>query len=273
MKRSSADQSGTMTARPSRGRRRRGIRAPAETRRPEPSMVSSRPARRLSRRPSRATSQMQAPLDPVEFADQRDGVAHQRLRVAVFAAPARRAARPPPAGRASAAGRSRRSCARRCRRGRRARPARRPRRARAPPRRASRRPARRAVIHPVLDRRGCRGCRARRGFPPRAPACGPRDGPGRAHSPGSARKSSGREAEDLLDLGADVAPAAVLTELGGVDDHRQAVEQIGRSHPPRRRGDRGTSRTRLPGQLGILCSVGHCGPYRQRSPALDRMTR
>ncbi len=33
------------------------------------------------------------------------------------------------------------------------------------------------------------------------------------------------EAEDLLDLGADVAPAPGLTELGGVDDDRQPVDQ------------------------------------------------
>ncbi len=32
-------------------------------------------------------------------------------------------------------------------------------------------------------------------------------------------------AEDLLDLGADVAPAAVLAELGGVDDRRQPLDQ------------------------------------------------
>ena len=34
----------------------------------------------------------------------------------------------------------------------------------------------------------------------------------------------GAVAEDLLDLGADVAPAALLAELGGVDDHRQPLD-------------------------------------------------
>jgi hypothetical protein len=36
----------------------------------------------------------------------------------------------------------------------------------------------------------------------------------------------GAVAEDLLDLGADVAPAAVLAQLGGVDDRREPLDQV-----------------------------------------------
>ena len=42
---------------------------------------------------------------------------------------------------------------------------------------------------------------------------------------GVALEFFGGVAEDLLDLGGDVAPAAVLAELGGVDDDRQALDQ------------------------------------------------
>src|SRR5262249_14104105 len=35
-----------------------------------------------------------------------------------------------------------------------------------------------------------------------------------------------RVAEDLLDLGADIAPASVLAQLGRVDDRRQALDQM-----------------------------------------------
>jgi hypothetical protein len=43
--------------------------------------------------------------------------------------------------------------------------------------------------------------------------------------PGVALEVLRGEAEDLLDLGGDVAPAPVLPQLGGVDDHRQALDQ------------------------------------------------
>jgi hypothetical protein len=42
--------------------------------------------------------------------------------------------------------------------------------------------------------------------------------------PRIAEELLGPVAEDLLDLGADVAPAALLAELGGVDDHRQPLD-------------------------------------------------
>ncbi len=64
VKRSSAAQSGTIVAAPeSRAAPAWESRA-AETRRPAPITWSSRPARRLRRRPSRPTSQMQALATP-----------------------------------------------------------------------------------------------------------------------------------------------------------------------------------------------------------------
>ena len=64
VKRSSTDQSGTITGTPASSAAPACDSRPAETRRPEPCTVSSRPARRLSRRPSRPTSQMQACSTP-----------------------------------------------------------------------------------------------------------------------------------------------------------------------------------------------------------------
>ena len=64
VKRSSLVQSGTITGTPASSAAPACDSRPAETRRPEPSTASSRPARRLRRRPSRPTSQMQARSTP-----------------------------------------------------------------------------------------------------------------------------------------------------------------------------------------------------------------
>ncbi len=80
------------------------------------------------------------------------------------------------------------------------------------------------------------------------------------------------EAEDLLDLGADVAPAPGLAELGGVDDHRQPVDQpAALVVTPAEAVEEGAEF--VLGPVWMSGCVGHCGPYRQRNPALDRMSR
>ena len=163
-------------------------------------------------------------LDPVEFADQRRprrASAPRGRRLCSARSPSRR---PPPAGRASAAGRSRRACARRCRRGRRARPGR--------PRSSASSTASSSIQTTSPSRVNIRYSTGRCLRLPSASWLSTSSArmrssgwSRRAQSPGSARNSSAREAEDLLDLGADVAPAPVLAQLGGVDDHRQAVDQ------------------------------------------------
>ena len=67
----------------SRAPSRRASRAPAETRRPAPSASPSSPARRLSRRPSRPTSQMQAFWTPSTSPISETAARHQRVGVAV----------------------------------------------------------------------------------------------------------------------------------------------------------------------------------------------
>ena len=82
-------------------------------------------------------------------------------------------------------------------------------------------PSRRA--HPVLDRRRLAAAEQRLVFDRQRPLAVV----GVQQPRPEARVGEellGAVAEDLLDLGADVAPAALLAELGGVDDHRQPLD-------------------------------------------------
>ena len=87
VKRCSADQSSTITCRPESSAAPAWESRAAETRRPPPITWSSSPARRLRRRPSRPTSQMQALCDALDLGDQRDRRPHQRVGVAVLQRP------------------------------------------------------------------------------------------------------------------------------------------------------------------------------------------
>ncbi len=196
----------------------------AETRRPAPTTWSSSPARRLRRRPSRPSSQMQALWTPSTSPISAGGGAHQRLRVAVLQGPL---AQPGDDGLLGE------------------RPLQLPLGVLAlgdvvedavP----DRHPLvvglqHRLVEHP--DDLAARGCAS--GTRPAGVAVAEVDPRFRFASgrraivgvqeagPESAVlfELLGGVAEDLLDLGADVAPLAFLAQLRGVDDHRQALDQ------------------------------------------------
>ena len=223
VKRCSVAQSATITCRPESSAAPAWESRAAETRRLAPVTWPSSPARRRRRRPSRPTSQMQAPCDAVDPLDQRDRRPHQRLGVAVLQRPLAELGDdgllgdsalqlllgdlalgdvvedPVPDGNPVLVGLQHRLVED---------------------------PDDVAVAgdHPVVDRR-------RVALADRLPGLlGQRPLPvvGVQQLRPQLRVLPpilGAVAEDLLDLRADVAPAPVLAELGGVDDRGKALDQ------------------------------------------------
>ena len=214
----------------SRARRRHGSRARRRRGGRRRRSRSSRPARRLRRRPSRAELPDAGAVDAVDFADQRGGGAHQRLGVAVLQGPLAELGDDGLLGERPlqlvlgllALGDVVEDAV----------------------------PDRHPVLvglehglvehpddvapagaHPVLDRAGVAVAEEVLAFGRQRllAVLGVEEA---RPEPRIGLELLRGVAEDLLDLGADVVPLAVLAQLGGVDDHRQALDQAPVVLPP-----------------------------------------